>query len=159
MSEHLATGEKGARLRSDRVSGAALLLLALFVAWENRAYPVGSLHDPGPGYLPLALAVFLGAMGLLVAVFGGAAEAISRMRWPELGRAVIILVACGAGAFALEHLGYRLTMLALLIFFLGVVERKGWLVVVLVPAGFSFISYYVFATWLRVPLPLGPGGI
>ncbi len=157
MTEPPSSGARG--LSSDRVSGAALLLLALFVAWQNRAYPVGSLHDPGPGYLPLAICIFLGAMGLLIAVFGGASGAISRMRWPEFGHAVVVLAACGAATLALEPLGYRLTMLALLIFFLGVVERKGWLAVLLVSGGFSFISYFVFATWLRVPLPLGPGGI
>ena len=146
-------------LRSDQVSGLLLLLLALFVAWENRAYPAGSLHDPGPGYLPLAICIFLGAMGLLIAVFGGASEAISRLRWPELRHAIVVVAACGAATLALEPLGYRLTMLALLIFFIGVVERKGWVAVLLVSGGFSFISYFVFATWLRVPLPLGPGGI
>ena len=44
-------------MRNDRLSGLFLLALALFVAWENRAYPLGSVADPGPGFLPLALAV------------------------------------------------------------------------------------------------------
>ena len=98
--------------------------LALIVAWENRAYPVGSLTDPGPGYLPLALAIFLGVTGLLIALAGGGSPRFTQTRWPELTRAVVILVACGFAAIALERLGYRLTMFALLVFFLGVVERK-----------------------------------
>ena len=57
-----------------------------------------------------------------------------------------------------ERLGYRLTMVALLIFFLGVVERRNWIAAVVVAIGFSLISYLVFATWLRVPLPVGPWG-
>jgi hypothetical protein len=146
-------------LRSDQISGLLLLLLALFVAWENRTYPLGTLHDPGPGYLPLALAIFLGATGLLIAVSGGRSTPFAALRWPELTRAGVILLACGFGALALERVGYRLTMLALLIFFLGVVERKQPFVVAAVAVGFSLISYFVFATWLRVPLPIGPGGI
>ena len=146
-------------LRNDQVSGLVLLALALFVAWENRAYPVGSLTDPGPGYLPLALAIFLGATGLLIAVAGGRSPRFAETRWPELMRAVVILVACGFAAIALERLGYRLTMAALLVFFLGVVERKKPVVAVAIAIGFSLISYLLFATWLRVPLPLGPGGI
>src|SRR5262245_42586854 len=145
-------------IRSDQVSGAFLLLLALFVAWQNRDYPLGSLHDPGPGYMPLALAVFLGAMGLLIMIFGGKSEALSSVRWSGLARAVVVIAACAVAAFALEDLGYRLTMLALLIFFLGVVERRNWIATGAVALGFSWISYFVFATWLRVPLPLGPGG-
>ena len=150
---------KARGLRNDQVSGLALLALALFVAWENRAYPLGTLVEPGPGYLPLALAVFLGVTGLVIAVAGGGSTRFSENRWPELRRAAVILVACGFAALALERLGYRLTMAALLVFFLGVVERKGPLVVAAVAIGFSLISYLVFATWLKVPLPLGPGGL
>ena len=146
-------------LRSDQISGLFLLLLALFVGWENRNYPLGSLHEPGPGYLPLALAVFLGLTGLLIAVSGGKSARFSSMRWPELTRGVVILAACGFAALALERIGYRLTMVALLIFFLGVVERKRPVVTAVVAIGFSGLSYFVFATWLRVPLPVGPGGI
>ena len=145
-------------LRNDQISGLFLLLLALFVAWENRAYPVGSLTEPGPGYLPLGLAIFLGATGLLIAALGGRSPRFSGTRWPELTRAIVILVACGFGALALERLGYRLTVLALLVFFVGVVERKRPWVVAAVAIGFSVLSYLVFATWLRVPLPLGPWG-
>src|SRR5262245_30363707 len=146
-------------LRNDQISGLVLLLLALFVAWQNRAYPVGTLSEPGPGYLPLALAIFIGATGLLIALSGGKSAPFSGLRWPELRRAALILIACGFGAVALERLGYRLAMLALLVFFLGVVERKKPFVVAAVAIGFSLLSYFVFATWLRVPLPLGPGGI
>jgi hypothetical protein len=136
-----------------------LLALALYVTWENRAYPVGTLVEPGPGYLPLILAIFLGVTGLVIAVAGGGSTPFRETRWPELKRAVVILVACGFAAIALERLGYRLTMAALLVFFLGVVERKRPAVVAAVAVGFSAISYLVFATWLRVPLPVGPGGI
>jgi hypothetical protein len=146
-------------LRSDQVSGLLLLALALFTAWQNRAYPVGSLADPGPGFLPLALATFLGVTGVLVAAAGGGSLRFAQMKWPELTRALVILAACSFAAVALERLGYRLTMMALLVFFLGVVERKNPLVVAAVALGFPLISYLVFATWLRVPLPLGPGGI
>src|SRR5215510_7958172 len=101
--------EGSRRLRSDQVSGLFLLALALFIAWENRAYPLGTLHEPGPGYLPLALAVFLGLTGFLIAVSGSKSTPFSSMRWPELGRGTLILVACAFGAFALERIGYRLT--------------------------------------------------
>jgi hypothetical protein len=50
-------------------------------------------------------------------------------------------------------------MIALLVFMLGVVERKKPLPTVLVGGGFAFLSYYLFATLLKVQLPLGPWGI
>ena len=145
-------------LRSDQFSGLMLLALALYVAWANREYPVGSLQEPGPGYMPLLLAIFLGAMGLLIAAGGRSSSLLSAVRWTEATRAVVILIACGIGAYALERIGYRITVIALLVFFLGVVERKRPLAVALVSLGFSLASFYVVGDLLNVPLPRSPWG-
>ena len=157
MSESGTEPRRGG-LRTDQFSGLTLLALALYVGWENRAYPVGTLADPGPGYLPLLLAIFLGAMGLLIALWGTRSAPLAAMKWTEATRAVLILVACGVATLALERIGYRLTVIVLLIFLLGVLERKPPLPVALVALGFSFASYYVIGDLLRVPLPRGPWG-
>jgi len=135
-----------------------LLALALYVGWQNRVYPVGTLSEPGPGYLPLLLAIFLGVMGLLIALWGVRSAPLATMRWTEAPRAVVILIACGVALLVLERIGYRLTVIALLIFFLGVLERKRPVRVALVALGFSFASYYVVGDLLRVPLPRSPWG-
>lgn len=143
-------------LKTDQFSGLLLTALAVYIWWLNRAFPVGSMADPGPGYVPLLLACALGAIGLLVTVFGGRSEPLLGMRWPEASRAAVILVACTVAGLALEHIGYRLTIMGFLVFFIGVVERKPPLKVVLVSAGFSLISFYVIGDLLHVPLPVGP---
>ena len=43
----------------DRVAGAALVLIGLVTIWESRAFPLGSLHRPGPAYMPVLLAALL----------------------------------------------------------------------------------------------------
>ena len=158
MSEPSATGAQFG-LRSDRISGAVFVVIALLVAWENRAYPLGSLSEPGPGYMPLGLAIALGVFGLIVALRGHASPLLNTIGWTESRRAIVLLIACGVAAFALEPIGYRLTMIALLVFMLGVVERKRPLATLLVTFGFAFISYFVFATLLNVQLPRGPWGL
>jgi putative tricarboxylic transport membrane protein len=147
------------QLRSDQVSGLMLVALALYVWWMNRAYPLGTLSEPGPGYVPLLLAIFMGAMGLLVAIGGGKSMPLAAMEWTEAKRAMALLVACGVAAYALERLGYRITIAALMIFFLGVMERRKPMMVALVGIGFSLITFYVFAALLRVPLPVSPWGV
>ncbi len=156
-SESSGTG-KPRGLRNDQFSGLMLIAFALFVGWENRAYPVGSLQEPGPGYLPLMLAIFLGCMGLLIVIGSRSSALLSAMKWMEARRAVLILLLCGLAAFALERLGYRLTVTALLIILLGVVERKKPLPVALVAIGFALASYYVVGDLLLVPLPRSPWG-
>ena len=146
------------RLRNDQLSGIMLSALAVFVGWENRVYPLGSLQEPGPGYTPLLIAVFLAVAGLIIAVRGRTSPALRETRWAEAKRAALILGACGLATFALEPIGYRLSITALLIFFLGVMERRKPLPVALVAIGFSLLSYYVIGTLLRVPLPRGPWG-
>ena len=63
--------------------------LALYIAWANQEYPVGSLSQPGPGYMPLLLAIFLGAMGVLIAFWGGHSRPLRDVHWPEAARAAI----------------------------------------------------------------------
>jgi uncharacterized membrane protein len=140
---------------ADRVAGLALLVLAGLVAWEIRVLPLGTLRNPGPGYYPLALAILVGALGLLVAWRGAAAVTLRQIEWPELRHAVLILASGVFAALALERLGYRLTILILVLFLLGVVERRKPLAVALVAAVLSFGTHYLFDTLLRVPLPAG----
>jgi hypothetical protein len=151
-----AQGAPKGGLRSDQLSGVLLLLLACYVGWLNRSFPVGSLADPGPGYVPMLLAIALGLFGLLTAVFGIKSQALSAIPWPEGRRAVVILAVAALAAFALERIGYRITVIAMLIFFMGVVERKPPLIVALVSVGFSLASFYVVGDLLNVPLPRGP---
>ena len=153
-----ASGRGRRALRIDQPSGLALIAIALFLGWESRAYPLGSLQDPGPGYMPLLLAIFLGAVGILVLLGGSRSQLITDLDWHEAPRGVLILVTCAVAALGLEHLGYRLTVTALLIFFLGVIERRRALNVALVSVGFAFISFYLVGDLLRVPLPRSPWG-
>jgi hypothetical protein len=146
-------------MRSDAVSGIVIVLIALLVGWENRAYPIGSLAEPGPGYMPLLMAGALGIFGLLIALRAGASPLFNTIDWSEGRRGIVMLVACGVAVYVLERIGYRLTMIALLIFMLGVVERKRPLPTVLVSFGFAYLSYFLFATLLKVQLPLGPWGL
>ena len=154
----MARDSERLRLRNDQLSGLLLFALALFTGWQNRTYPIGSLQEPGPGYTPLLIAVFVAIVGLAIAFGGRRSQPLSETRWPEARRAFMILAACAVATYALEPLGYRITIAALLVFFLGVLERRHPLAVVSVALGFSLLSFYFIATLLHVPLPRGPFG-
>jgi putative tricarboxylic transport membrane protein len=142
----------------DRVSGAFLVLVGLFVAWERRVLPLGSTHHPGPGYVPLLLAILLIILGAILIVQGKGAQALRSVTWSEAPRAVAILGCCLFISLFMEAIGYRLTMLVVLGFLFGVMERlKIWLALILT-LGFSFGTFWLFDTLLRVPLPRGGWG-
>jgi hypothetical protein len=146
-------------LTTDRVAGAALVVVALVVLIESRRLPLGTLASPGPAYMPVVLAIVVGVAGALVSVLGGRAPGLARVGWSEWRQAVAILAVCGFAAVALERLGYRLTMAIVLAFLLGVVERKGAVLTVVFALGLALGSFYLFSTVLRVPLPRGPLGL
>ncbi|HWP34961.1 MAG TPA: tripartite tricarboxylate transporter TctB family protein [Thermodesulfobacteriota bacterium] len=145
-------------LTADRLAGLALFGLALLIVWQARGLPFGSLRQPGPGYAPTLLALVLALLGLVVAAAGRDSPPLRALRWPEARRAGVILAACAAAAFALERLGFRLTVLLLTGLLVGAVERRPPLLAAAVAVALSLGSYFLFATLLKVPLPRGPLG-
>jgi putative tricarboxylic transport membrane protein len=146
-------------LTVDRVAGTGLAIFALLVLWQSRALPLGSLANPGPAYMPVALAALLFLGGLAIAILGRDTPPIGSLGFREWRHAVAIFAACAFAALALERLGYRLTILIVLVFLLGVVERKRPTVALIFAAAFAAGTYFLFDTLLRVPLPRGPFGI
>ena len=142
----------------DRIAGTALALLAVFVLWQSRALPLGSLANPGPAYMPTALATLLLLGGIAIAVLGGASPPAASVRFGEWRHAVAIAVACAFAALALERLGYRLTITTMLLFLLGVVERKRPVAAAIFAAALAGGTFLLFDGILRVPLPRGPLG-
>jgi putative tricarboxylic transport membrane protein len=143
----------------DRAAGAVLVLVGLLTIVESRAYPLGTLHRPGPAYTPIALAALLILFGLAVFAMGARTRRLDEVGWHEWRHAVAIFGACAFAAWGLERIGYRLTMAAVVAFLLLAIERKGWALglalTVVVAAG----SFFLFDTLLNVPLPRGPFGI
>ena len=146
-------------LTTDRVAGGALALLALVVLWESRQLPLGSFHNPGPAYMPVALAVALLLFGVLLVAGGGKASALAGVGWSEWRHAVAIFAVCAFAAWALERLGYRPTVTLALAFLLGVVERKGIVLTAVFSLALAIGTFVLFDTLLRVPLPRGPFGL
>lgn len=145
-------------LTTDRLAGGALGLLALAVMFESRRLPLGTLTNPGPAYLPVVLAALLLLSGLALVVLGGRAPRPAALGWEEGRHAAAIVAAVAVAALLLERLGYRLTMAVMLLFLVGVVERRGWVVTALFAAALALGSFFLFDTVLRVPLPRGPLG-
>ena len=143
----------------DRVAGVALVLIGLATLWESRAFPLGSLHRPGPAYMPVVLALLLIVFGVAVFAMGRGARTLREVGWPEWRHAVAIFAACAFAAWGLERLGYRLTMAMVVGFLLLALERKGWVLGLGLTLVMAWGSFYLFDTLLKVPLPRGPFGL
>lgn len=142
----------------DRASGIFFILLGLFVIWERRVLPLGTPGNPGPGYFPLLLAILLILLGGILLVRGGQAVALRSVKWPEVRTAMAILACCTFATLGMETIGYRVTMVLILGFLFGFLERlKIWQVLALT-LSLAFGSFWLFDTFLKVPLPRGGFG-
>jgi hypothetical protein len=138
---------------------AALVLIALAAGayWAAAAYPAGSLAQPGPGFVPRLLAALLAIAALALFLQGGGAT-FKQMHLADLPITLVIVILLGAATFALERLGYRITLAALLFVFLAIVERRSLWLSALLAAAFALGSFYVINDLLRVPLPMSRWG-
>lgn len=143
---------------TDRVAGVALLVLACLVAVDTWGLPLGTAHGPGPGYMPLLLAILLAAFALALVIWGGG-PSLRQLDWAEAGHAAAILGASVFTAAAMDRLGYRITMTLFLLFLYGAAQRRNILVAVALAVGLALGSHWMFDAALKVPLPRGPFGI
>ena len=143
----------------DRVAGVALVVIGLVAIWESRAFPLGTLHRPGPAYMPVLLALLLVVFGVAVFAMGRGARGLVELGWPEWRHAAAIFGACAFAALGLERLGYRLTMAVVVGLLLLGLERRGWALGLGLTVAMAWGSFYLFDTLLRVPLPRGPFGL
>jgi hypothetical protein len=150
-------------LTTDRVAGAVLVALGLFVTWESlwsaRKLPLGTLRTPGPAYMPTVLAALLMIFGVIVIILGIRSRPLADVGWSEWRHTAGILATIAGGALLLERLGYRFTITLLLLVLLGALERKHPLFAVVFALVLAFGTFYLFDTTLRVPLPRGPFGL
>lgn len=146
-------------LTVDRAAGTLFTAFSVLVLWESHKIPFGTMAEPGPGALPVLLALILLTCSVVVFLGGRVGERLADVRWTEWRHAVAILGTCSFMALALERLGYRLTILIALLVLVCIVERKGWIAGGIFAGVFSLGTYFLFNTLLLVPLPKGPFGI
>jgi putative tricarboxylic transport membrane protein len=139
----------------DRLSGGVLILIGLVVLVEDRLLPLGSAHRPGPGYFPMLLAILLVICGAILAVRGKESLSLRSVSWAESFHAIPILGCCIFTTLFMEWIGYRITMLLVLGFLFGIIERISLWTTLILTFGLSLGSFWLFDTLLRVPLPRG----
>jgi Tripartite tricarboxylate transporter TctB family len=147
---------------AERVGAGALGVVGLLFLWRSLALPLGDGRNPGPGAAPLLLAlVLIGAASWTALVRPSASPpdldeaGADRAEWRH---AVAVVAAAAFAALAIGSLGYRLTILAVLVALIGLVERKPLLPTLLIAFALSFGSYWLFVRVVRIPLPAGPWG-
>jgi hypothetical protein len=145
--------------RTDAISGAVFLALALGVVAGARSLPLGRLSQPGPGFFPLGLALLLAGLSAALLIRGlrrPGADIASL--WPDrqgAGRVALVGAALIGYVAVVDVTGYLLTTGALFLVIIRVLGGRSWTAAAVASAAGSAASYLLFARVLRVAVPAG----
>ncbi|MFC1581021.1 tripartite tricarboxylate transporter TctB family protein [Thermodesulfobacteriota bacterium] len=146
--------------KADRISGSFWLIFATIVCIASYRLGLGSLNQPGPGFIFFWIGIILCAMSLTVLLRSRRGRAI-----PDSGKTVsekanvkkIILVSLSVFVYTLllEKLGFIADTFLLFAFLLGIIEKKGWRVTLTASLLVTLAAHLVFNIWLNTQLPQG----
>ncbi len=143
---------------SELWGGLIGLALGVFVTWSGVKLKLGTINDPGSGYVlfytGLLMCVFAATI-IVAAVTEGGPTFASRwegMRWTK----PLLIIAClTAFSFALDQLGFLLSAIPLMVLLLRVIDPVRWSLTipigVLTPLG----VWWVLKRMLLIQLPSG----
>lgn len=157
------SAETKLRLNNSELWGGLVgLALGIFVIWAGLKLKIGSINDPGSGfvlfYTGLLMCVF--AFTIIVSAVTEGGPTVGSLwagtRWTK----PLVVVACLSGfAFLFEPLGFLLSSIPLLLLLLRVIDPVRWSLAiplaVLVPLG----VWWVLKRALLIQLPSGIFGI
>jgi putative tricarboxylic transport membrane protein len=146
--------------KSDRISGSFWLLFSLFISYESYKLGLGTVNQPGPGFLFFWTGIVVAILAITVIVKSLKKFSQEEVTDKAFGRSnvkkvVLVLAALFLYAFLMEWLGFFISTLLLFVFLLGVIEKKKWWFAVGVSVIVTILSYLLFETGLQSQLPKG----
>lgn len=142
-------------LRADHVAGAAFILFGLVIIALSGDLPTGQLSMPGAGFLPMIVAVLLIVFGAVLFLRAGESPPFSGIDWSDLPHALKVLVITAIGVAAYTEVGFIITLIAMMVALLLVIERKNVVHAVGYSVSVVLITYVTFEYLLKTPLPGG----
>jgi putative tricarboxylic transport membrane protein len=141
--------------RGWQAAVAVLLLVFAFFAFESLRLSLRDALGPGPGFFPFWLSVVGGllAVVLLVQVGRGRADFETDTLKFELRPVALVLGGLIVATALLEALGFRIAMLALLVYLLLALGVRNWIAIGVFALAGSFGVFHVFTALLKVQLP------
>ena len=143
---------------SELWGGLIGLALGVFVIWSGLKLKLGSINDPGSGYVlfytGLLMCVFAATI-IVAAITEGGPTFGSRWEDTRWTKPLLVIACLTAFAFALEPLGFLLSAIPLMLLLLRVIDPVRWPlaipIAVLAPLG----VWWVLKRMLLIQLPSG----
>ena len=139
-------------------SGLVALALSLFVVWSGIDMGMGSITDPGSGYVLVyagLLMILFSAIMLYSAVKDGGPTFLSLWRDVLWTKPLIVIALLIAFTLAFETVGFLISTTILLLVLLRVIDPVPWIRAVTIAVLVPLVCWYVLVKLLLIQLPSG----
>jgi putative tricarboxylic transport membrane protein len=155
--------QPASRLNNTELWGGLLGLgLALFTTRAGWSLGVGSVNDPGSGFMLfyIGLLMCVLATALIISAFteGGPTFA-SRWSGARWTKPLVVIASLSAFAVALDYVGFLISAIALLLLLLRLVDPVRWSLALPVGVLAPVVVWWVLKKGLLIQLPSGVFGI
>ena len=152
----------GGKMGRDKWSSLFWLGMGILICILSAKLSLGSLHNPGPGFLPFATGAILAGLSFIYHLQSLRVLSPKKMAeplWKDRDRGIKIVLTVFALLFyavIMESLGFLMTTFVFLAFLLRFIEPQRWSTVLLGSLLASGVSFCIFDLLLRCQLPRGP---
>lgn len=148
---------KRTRITLDTYGALFWVALGLLVCYGANRLGLGSVTDPGSGFIFFWSGLILAflSLALFADSLRGVSEEAQEVEGTNWAKIVLVLVSLVLYALFLERLGFVLTTFLLLSFLLGISEGKNWPRALGVATAAALGSFAIFELWLKIRLPKG----
>jgi putative tricarboxylic transport membrane protein len=143
------------RWNSEVIGSLFWIAVGLFFFVGAMNLKLGTLRNPGPGFIPLGMASLLLCFSLFTLAKGliMSTGRISRIPWK---RPALVMASALLYVLLISRAGFLLStfiLMAILFGFLIRVKRRKWLSVFICSAAAAVTAWLIFSVGLRVPFP------
>lgn len=148
-------------MNAERVGGLFWLLFGCAAAYGGLDLGLGTMEEPGSGFLTFVAGSFVALMAILIVIQSYRGDPAAQARVSDLWkgamwwRAVAISGLILLFIFSFETIGFFVCSFLLLVIIMRWLEGLEWKLCLLVPTIATVTTYLVFKKMMNISLPAG----
>ena len=143
-------------LRRDHIAGGVFIAAGLLVFVMSGDLPFGTLASPGAGMMPKLVLGLMMAFGAILVVRAGESPPLAEIKWGDFRHAATVAVVTAIATALYTAIGFVLSVTLLLFVLFYFIEGRSIWRALAVSVGVTGLSYLLFNTLLKSPLPPMP---
>lgn len=143
---------------SEFWSGLIGLALGVFVTWSGYKLKIGSINDPGSGFVIFYTGLLMCGFGVSIivsAITEGGPTVSSLWAGTRWTKPVIVIACLAAFAFLFQPLGFLLSAIPLLLLLLRVIDPVRWSLAIPIAVLAPVMAWWILKRLLLIQLPAG----